>query len=110
MPREHVSSARPSTLSRGGPGRHLIVGPSPEVTVSHPLRPHALRVALLLAALFAVLLPARSARATNIVGGNIINQTWSPAGNPYVVQGDITVPSGAFLTIQAGTIVQLASV
>jgi parallel beta-helix repeat protein len=32
-----------------------------------------------------------------------------PGGEPYIVQGDITVPSGAFLTIQAGTIVQFAS-
>jgi hypothetical protein len=50
------------------------------------------------------------AGATTIAGGNVINQTWTPAGNPYLVQGDVTVPAGAFLTIEAGTIVQFASV
>ncbi len=47
--------------------------------------------------------------ATTIPGGNIINQIWTPASSPYIVQGDITVPSGAFLTIQAGTVVQFSS-
>ena len=42
-------------------------------------------------------------------GGNVINETWNLAGSPYIVQGDLTVPSGAFLTIEAGTIVQFAS-
>ncbi len=47
-----------------------------------------------------------AARAsTTIPGGNIINQTWTPAGSPYIVQGDITIPAGAFLTVQAGTTV-----
>jgi len=43
---------------------------------------------------------------TIIVGGNIINKTWTAAGSPYDVQGDITVPVGAFLTIDAGTAVR----
>ena len=45
---------------------------------------------------------------TIIQGGLIINQTWTPAGSPYDVQGDIIVPLGAFLTIQPGTIVRFA--
>jgi parallel beta-helix repeat protein len=60
------------------------------------------------ALLLPFLLPPLAA-ATTIVGGNLINQTWTPAGNPYVVQGDVTVPLGSFLTIQAGTVVELAS-
>ena len=36
----------------------------------------------------------RAAFATTIPGGNIINQTWTPAGNPYLIQGDVTVPAG----------------
>ncbi len=57
-----------------------------------------------------IVLQAGSARADTIIaGGNIINQTWSPAGSPYIIQGDIVVPSGAFLTIEAGTTVRFAS-
>jgi hypothetical protein len=50
-----------------------------------------------------------TAGATTITGGNVINQTWTPAGSPYIVQGDVTVPAGAFLNINAGTVVQFAS-
>ena len=59
--------------------------------------------------LAAALCFARPLTATTIAGGNVINQTWTPAGSPYIVQGDVTVPSGAFLSIQAGTTVQFAS-
>lgn len=45
--------------------------------------------------------------STTITGGNIINQTWTVAGNPYIVEGDITIPSGTTLTIEAGVTVQL---
>ena len=75
----------------------------------HLVRAHAIRAVVVVAAVLLTLLPSRLAHATVIAGGNIINQTWSSAGNPYLVQGDITVPSGAFLTIQPGTIVQFAS-
>ena len=76
----------------------------------HRMSSCLLRAALFLAALLVVTIPARVAgAATVIMGGTIINQTWSPAGSPYIVQGDITIPAGAFLTIQAGTTVQFAS-
>lgn len=39
----------------------------------------------------------------------MVNQTWTMAGNPYVVQGDIVIPSGSFLHIEPGTVVQIAS-
>jgi hypothetical protein len=55
------------------------------------------------------LLFASPLHATIINGGLIIDQTWTPAGNPYIVQGDIFVPSGSALTIEAGTIVQFTS-
>ena len=62
-----------------------------------------------LAALAATLLLARTAAATNITGGNLINQTWTPAGSPYIVEGDAIVPVGSTLTIQAGTVVKFKS-
>jgi hypothetical protein len=46
---------------------------------------------------------------TIIAGGNIINQTWTAAGSPYIVQGDITIPSGSILTIEPGVIVKFAT-
>ncbi len=72
-------------------------------------RPSIRLVLSLFAALFVALwtLPVRA--ATTITGGNIINQTWTAAGSPYVIQGDVTVPAGAYLTVQAGTTVQFAS-
>ncbi|MBP9207415.1 MAG: right-handed parallel beta-helix repeat-containing protein, partial [Kofleriaceae bacterium] len=56
-----------------------------------------------------VLLSTGALADTVVPGGNIINQTWSPAGSPYIVQGDIIVPAGSTLTIQAGTTVQFAA-
>ncbi len=47
--------------------------------------------------------------ATIINGGNVINQTWTPANSPYIIVGDVTVPAGTFLTIQAGVEVQCAT-
>jgi hypothetical protein len=46
---------------------------------------------------------------TIIAGGNLATQTWTPAGSPYVVNGDVTVVAGATLTISAGTVVRFAS-
>jgi len=63
-----------------------------------------------MAAFAAAVMAAAAAHAATIkTGGNVVNETWTPAGSPYVIQGDITVPSGAFLTIEAGTVVQFAS-
>src|SRR5262245_9510428 len=70
----------------------------------------ATRLVFAAAATAACLLTARPAGAqTTVTGGNVINQTWTPAGSPYIVQGDVTVPAGASLTIQAGTVVQFAA-
>ena len=76
-----------------------------------PYRPHPIvRFALLVVLACGLLaLSKRAAADTAVPGGNVINQTWTPAGSPYNVAGDITIPSGAFLTIQAGTVVRFAS-
>ncbi len=61
-------------------------------------------------ALVAAAMVSPLARADTIIpGGNIINQTWTTAGSPYIVQGDIAVPAGAFLTIQPGVTVLVAT-
>ena len=49
------------------------------------------------------LLLAVPAAATTLQGPLTANTTWSPAGNPYVLTGDVTVPPGITLTIAAGT-------
>ncbi|MCF7816807.1 MAG: right-handed parallel beta-helix repeat-containing protein [Kiritimatiellales bacterium] len=60
----------------------------------------------LLAVLAALGFAAIAAQAqTVITGPNITTSTWSPAGNPYIVAANCTVPSGNTLTIQPGTIV-----
>src|SRR5688500_4968134 len=53
--------------------------------------------------------PMLASAQTPIVGGTIINQTRPSAGSPYSVQGDITIPAGAFLRIQPGVVVRFAT-
>src|SRR6185369_9755424 len=66
-------------------------------------RTRMVRYRLVSVIIMAVSAAASAAHANTIeTGGNVINETWTPAGSPYIVQGDITVPSGAFLTIEAG--------
>ena len=43
---------------------------------------------------------------TTIPGGNLSTDTWDLAGSPYEVTGDITLPDGVTLTIEAGVVVQ----
>jgi hypothetical protein len=53
--------------------------------------------------------PSDAHARTTILGGTIVDQTWTPAGSPYVVEGDIVVPAGSFLDIEPGTVVEIAS-
>ena len=46
---------------------------------------------------------------TTISGGVVINETWTSAGSPYIIQGDVTVPAGSFLHIQDGVQVRFQS-
>jgi cysteine-rich repeat protein len=61
------------------------------------------RCVSLVVALTAVLAAAGQVRAdTEVPGGDIVDEVWNAAGSPYRVRGDITVPGGAFLRIEAG--------
>ena len=75
------------------------------------LRPSSLGLSLLalLAAGGLSLLALPAYAQTTIPGGNIANQTWTVAGSPYILQGDITIPAGAFLRVQAGVDIQPAA-
>lgn len=53
----------------------------------------------------AISLATASAAATD-VSGTVATQTWTLAGSPYVLTGDVTVPVGATLTIEAGVVVR----
>jgi hypothetical protein len=62
----------------------------------------------LLTALLCALAGAATAQADTIVKGTLAgNQTWTPAGSPYVVTADATVAAGGTLTVEPGTTIEL---
>jgi len=60
----------------------------------------AVFTAVLLAACVISAQPATA--ATAVPPGNITTQTWTLAGSPYVLSGDVLIPPGETLTIEAG--------
>ena len=64
---------------------------------------------LLAAVIAAWLVMFGRADAQTIISGPNVSGTWTSAGNPYVVTGNITVPSGESLIIQPGVVVEIGS-
>src|SRR5437870_493418 len=62
-----------------------------------------------LLSLLALACASHAAASTTITGGIVANQTWTAAGSPYLVQGDITIPAGGQLTVEPGTVIQMAA-
>jgi PKD repeat protein len=60
-----------------------------------------LLIAILSLTLAMPVLAAPLSSATSVAGGNI-SGTWNAAGSPYLIQGNITIPSGSTLTIEPG--------
>jgi hypothetical protein len=56
-----------------------------------------------------VMLCASAAGALTVVPGGVVdNEVWTAAGSPYVVYGDVQIPAGSMLKMEAGTQVQMA--
>lgn len=49
------------------------------------------------------------ASVVSFAAGNLATQTWTAAGGPYRIAGNVVVPAGVTLTIGAGTTVYVAS-
>ena len=64
---------------------------------------------LLLGVAVLLVLPGLARAQTTVPGGMVVNQTWTAAGSPYTVQGDVTIPSGAYLNVDPGVEVRLAT-
>ena len=59
-------------------------------------------VTAVVATLVSVIFPIEAGSQTLVTGQLPASATWTASGNPYVLTGDVVVPPGATLTIEAG--------
>src|SRR5690606_937599 len=101
-----------SAETRGGPSgseRNATGRVGIAIIIPPAMSPRAVLAALVLSASLAAL-PRVASAQTTIPGGSLSGaQTWTPAGSPYLVQGDVTIPAGASLEIQPGVEVRIAT-
>ena len=55
--------------------------------------------------IFCVIFTLSMLSQTSISAGNV-SGTWTKAGSPYKIQGEIKVPKGSTLVLQPGTVVE----
>lgn len=61
----------------------------------------SLRIGFILAA--ALFLRLVAVQAETIISGGTVSGTWHSSGSPYLIQGDINIPTGSVLTVENGT-------
>ncbi len=83
--------------------KNLATCPHESEIVKSLWRVACITVLMLFAAIGGLFICEEAQAGTTITGDIVTDTIWSPTGSPYWIEADITVETGAKLTIQAGT-------